>query len=219
MMKQNEKLPMLDDVLNEFVAEYDQPTAEALEIWVGRYPQFRRELIEFAAVWAEEIVLPRAPEMTPEEEERIVDRVMSHALNVSFSRDEQARKQETSKSETEIRSLTGEARRAGLSVAEFAKACGLDLSVVAKLNNRQIIPKTIPARLISQIARLLKKTIEAVKDYLERPPQVLAVRSFLAHGKPQSAEQQSFADAVRASSLSDAEKARWLDETPGREGL
>lgn len=219
MTKQNEKLPTLDDVLNEFVVEYEQPTAEALKTWIGRYPQFRSELIEFAAAWAEEIILPSAPEMTTEEEERLVDRAMSHALNVSFSRDEQARAQESSKSESGIKSLTGEARSAGLNVSEFAKACGLDLALVTKLNNRQIIPNTIPSRLISEIARLLEKTIEAIKEYLGRPPNALAGTSFLARGKPQGAEQQSFADAVRASSLSDAEKARWLDEAPGREGL
>ncbi len=45
-MLQNEKEPTLEDVLNEFVAERESPTVEALEIWVDRYPQFRhRKLV------------------------------------------------------------------------------------------------------------------------------------------------------------------------------
>lgn len=215
MIMNNEKLPTVDDVLNQFVAEHDQPTAEALEAWVGRYPQFRRELIEFAAAWAEQMVLPAAPALTTDEEERIADRAMSHALNVSFSRDEQA--QSGQSNENGIKSLTVEAKNAGLSAPGFAKACGLDLVLITKLNNRQIRPNTIPPRLIRHVARLLGRTIEAVKEYLGRAPQPLAGRSFLAFKKPKSAEQESFADAVRASSLSEAEKARWLDEADERE--
>lgn len=215
MMTRNEKLPTLDDVLNEFVAGHERPTAEALEAWVRRYPQFRNELIEFAAAWAEQMVLPAAPELSTDEEERIVDRAMSHALNISFSRDEQVQSHQPN--ENAIKSLTAEAKKAGLSAPEFAKACGLDLVLIAKLNTRQIRPNTIPPKLISHVARLLGRTIEAVTEYLGQPPQPLADRSFLALEKPKSAGQESFADAVRASSLSEAEKARWLDEADERE--
>ena len=52
--------PTLDDVLNTYVEQNDWPTAENLREWVRRYPQFREDLIEFAAVWTEELVLPSA---------------------------------------------------------------------------------------------------------------------------------------------------------------
>lgn len=211
MMTQNEK-PKLDDVLNEFVAAYEKPTAEALEVWAARYPQFRTELVDFAAAWAEQLVLPPAPELSADEEKRLVDRAMSHVQNVVFNREQSEASQVK---ERAITSLTGEARRAGLNGQEFATACGLDLALVTKLNNRQIKPKSIPTRLISHIARLLERTVDAVVEFLAQPPQALADRAFLARGKPQSADQQDFGDAVRASSLSDAEKARWLDEATG----
>ncbi len=67
MKKQNEKAPTLDDVLNEFVAEYERPTSEALEAWVGRYPQFRRELVDFVAAWAEQTMLPESPDAKGEQ--------------------------------------------------------------------------------------------------------------------------------------------------------
>jgi hypothetical protein len=212
-MIQNEKGPTLDDVLNEFVAEYERPTSEGLEMWVARYPQFRRELIDFVAAWVEEMTLPESPELTVEQEERIVDRAMSHALNVSFNRDGPSRQP----GEKTITSLTGEAKNAGMSVADFAKGCGLDLILITKLNNRQILPETIPSRLISHIARLVGRTVEGVREYLGDPPQLLSGQSFLSKRKPTRFERQSFADAVRASSLSKAEKARWLDQAAGQE--
>jgi hypothetical protein len=211
MMTQKQN-PTLDDVLNEFVAAYEQPSADALESWASRYPQFRKELVDFAAAWAEQLVLPPAPELSAEQEKRLVDRAMSHVQNVVFGREQSEAMQAEHRA---ITSLTGEAKRAGMSGQEFAKACGLDLALVTKLNRRQIKPLSIPARLVSHIARLLETTIEAVREYLALPPQALAGRAFLARGKPQSEGQQSFADAVRASSLGEAEKARWLDEAAG----
>ena len=47
--------PTLDDALNTYVEENDDPTAENLQEWIKRYPQFRKDLVEFAAVWAEEL--------------------------------------------------------------------------------------------------------------------------------------------------------------------
>lgn len=211
MMTQKQN-PTLDDVLNEFAAAYEQPTVEAIESWAACYPQFRKELVDFAAAWAEQIVLPPAPKLSAEQEKRLVDRAMSHVQNVVFGREQGAATQTEDRA---ITSLTGDAKRAGMTAQEFAKACGLDLALVTKLNNRQIKPVSIPARLVSHIARLLDTTIDAVRQYLAQPPQALAGRAFLARGKPQSAGQQSFADAVHGSSLSDAEKARWLDEAAG----
>jgi hypothetical protein len=172
-------------------------------------------LIEFAAAWAEQMVLPEAPGLTADEEERIVDRVMSHALNVSFKRDGEAPARTSG--ENAITSLTGDAKNLGMSVAEFAKGCGLDLVLVTKLNNRQVLPDTIPSRLVSNIARLVGRTAETVSKYLTGPPQAVSAYSFLSEKKPQQFERQSFADAVRASSLSEAEKARWLDEAGQQE--
>jgi len=212
-MIRNEKAPTLDDVLNEFVAEYERPTSEALEVWVGRYPQFRRELIDFVAAWVEETTLPESPALTVEEEERIVDRAMSHALNVSFNRDEQPRQFGVNA----IESLIGEAKNAGMSVADFTKGCGLDLVLITKLNNRRILPETIPSRLVSHVARLVGKTADGVMEYLGGPPRLLSGQSFLSKEKPRTFERESFADAVRSSSLSEEEKAHWLDEAAGQE--
>jgi len=214
-MKGNRETPMLDDVLNEFMAGHDSPTADAVEALARRYPQYRRALIDFAAAWAEQRALPPAPPLEAEREKALIDRAMSHVENVAYGQGE--RTPEQRKASISIASLTGEAKRKGFSAQEFAKACGLDLVLISKLNNRQIRPATIPPRLIGHIGQLLDRAVEAIEEYLARPPNAPAATAFLSRGKPRTPGQQSFADAVRTSSLSKAEKARWLDEVAGLE--
>ena len=162
----------LDDALNTFVQENDRPTAENVQEWVDRYPQFRKDLVEFAAVWAEQLVLPAADETGTEAEKVLVDRAISHVLNVAYNRDVETLEQTTS--DDPVRGLTQDAQRAGTKPAQLAKACGLDLSLLSKLNNRQIQPWTIPAVLIGMLAEKLDKTIAALKffspDRLGQPP-------------------------------------------------
>jgi hypothetical protein len=214
-MKRKTEIPSLDDVLNEFMAEHECPTADALEALATRYPQFRRELVDFAAAWAEQRALPPARALEPEQEKALINRAMSHVENVTFSRDRHA--QGPHESSAPMASLTAEAKQKNYTPQKFAKACGLDIALLTKLNNRQIRPGTIPPRLISHIGKLLDRTAAAIAEYLRGPPKAAATMAFLARGKPQTPSQQSFGDAVRASSLSAAEKARWLDEAARRE--
>ena len=200
----------LDDVLNEFVMDNDRPTAEVLEKCVHRYPEYRRELVDFAATWAEQLVLPRADELGAEVEKSLIDRTMSHVLNLVYEQEHQVA--EPSETNHTIDSLIGSAQHLGMSAQEFAKSCGLDLLLISKLNNRQIRPQTIPVRLIRHIGRLLQAPWEAVSEYIALPPKSLTGKAYLARGKPESTGQQDFADAIRASSLTEPEKARWIDE-------
>lgn len=205
----------LNDVLNEFVAENHQPMAEALDEWVRRYPQYRWDLIDFAAAWAEQLVLPPEPELGPEVEKTLIDRAMSYVLNLAYDRDEHTKR--LAESHDPVVSLTGEALRVGMNAQDFAKACGLDLVLIGKLNNRQIQPQTIPSQLVNNIGRLLLKPAAAITAYLALAPRAIAGKAFHARVKPASAGQQNFADAVRASSLSEGQKKRWLNKAAGEE--
>ena len=207
---ENSTDPTLDDALNTYVLENDRPTAENVREWVGRYPQFRKDLVDFAAVWAEQLVLPAADEMGVEAEKALVDRAMSHVLNVAYNRDVEKLEQMTS--DDPVLSLTDDARRAGTKPAQLAKVCGLDLGLLSKLNNRQIQPRTIPPELFEMLAERLNKSIAALKIFFARLPRSTERKAYLSRGKPTGTAQQSFADAVRQSSLSDEEKARWLSE-------
>ena len=209
-MMENNIEPTLDDALNTFVQENDRPTAGNLQEWVDRYPQFRKDLIDFAAAWAEQLVLPAAEGIGAETEKLLVDRAMSHVHNVAYNRDVERLRQTAT--DDSVRSLTGDAQRVGTRPAELAKACGLDLGLLSKLNNRQIHPWTIPAELIGMLAEQLNKTVAALKIFFAGPPRAAVGKAYLSRGKPTASPQQSFAEAVQQSSLSDEEKARWLSE-------
>ena len=202
--------PTLDDALNTFVQENDRPTAGNLEEWVERYPQFRKDLIDFAATWAEQLVLPAAEGIGAETEKLLVDRAMSHVHNVAYNQDVERLRQTTT--DDPVRSLTGDAQRVGARPAELAKACRLDLGLLSKLNSRQIQPWTIPAELIRMFAEQLNKSVPALMIFFAGSPRAVSAKAYLSRSKPTGTVQQSFAEAVRQSSLSDEEKARWLSE-------
>lgn len=207
--------PTLDDVLNEFMAAYEKPTAEALNSFVLRYPHFQEELVDFAAAWKEQELLPESEPLSEAEEQLLVDRAMSHVQNVAFKHEQE--RDDSAANSTPMISLADEAKKNGMKPKEFAKACQLDLPIFSKLSKRQIRPETIPGTLTSHIARLLGRPVGSVIEYFAAPPQGMAGQAFLAREKPQASEQQTFTDAVRNSSLSEAEKARWLDQAAGLE--
>lgn len=207
---ESRKKTTLDDVFNTFVAENDRPTAENLQEWIKRYPQYQRELVDFAVAWAEQLVLPPAPELGPEAEKALIDRAMSHVLNVAYERD--MREQQWVESYDSAHNLTRKAQRAGVNVQELAEACSLDLVLISKLNNRQIKPETIPPQLVNLLGKLLWKSTTVISLYFAKPPQATTDKAFLALRKPKSTGQQSFVDAVRMSSLSEEKKTRWLNE-------
>ena len=107
--------------------------------------------------------MPASEEIGAEAEKVLVDRAMSHVLNVAYNRDVETLEQTTS--DDPVRSLTEDAQRAGTKPPQLAKACGLDLGLLSKLNNRQIQPWTIPAQLIGMLAEQLNKTIAALKIF------------------------------------------------------
>ena len=60
--------------------------------------------------------------------------------------------------------------------------------------------------LIGMLAEKLDKTIAALKIFFAGPPRATAGKAYLSRGKPTGMAQQSFAEAVRQSSLSDEGK-------------
>lgn len=197
--------PTLGDVLNEFMVEHPVPTADAIEATARLYPQYRRDLIEFAAAWAEQMALPPAPELN--EEKAVVNRAMSHVANVSYARNEFA---QSGRSKSPLTDLLADAEIIGYTPEDFAKECGIDLSLLDKLNKRKISPDTIPPQLLSQVSRRLNRVVAIVADFFAGPLPAIVTRSMSASKNGHEEIQQSFEEAVRESSLTAEEKAHWL---------
>jgi hypothetical protein len=67
----------LDEILIAYVAEHRKPSFEAACDYLGRFPQFARELIEFTVEWA---VLAQAPAVSSRDGERDMEQMADDAL-------------------------------------------------------------------------------------------------------------------------------------------
>jgi hypothetical protein len=72
----------LDEVLDAFAEAADQPTEALVREWTEKYPQFKREIVDFAVEWAASEMVEDVS-LTPEEEDELVNRTISHMQQVS----------------------------------------------------------------------------------------------------------------------------------------
>jgi hypothetical protein len=116
--------------------------------------------------------------------------------------------------------LSTAAELAGLSDAELAAKCDLDEGLVAELDRRLVQLTTIPFALLARLAEALGRGVDEIRAMLDGPPIAVVPRNtssaFGGAGyAPEDVNrpaQQDFAGAVRASSLPEDAKRRWLDE-------
>lgn len=201
----------LESVLLEFRAEARAPRPAILDTYCKRYPQFARELTDYAVEWlideALETAQPAAAAAT--ESNPLVSRAISRLYNRIRERD------------TTAGPSTAQASQArnpfeGLAPARKRTICnelGIDMPLFAKLQNRLIQPETVPRAFVERLARSVQATADSLLGYLRLPAMANVAADFKAEGKPSVNQQkQRFADAVRASSLDDKQKHALLEE-------
>jgi len=72
-----------EDVLDEMMLEDTKPTHEALVRWTKRYPQFRKDLADFFAIWALQEAAAEAGVPEPDiDEEKIVEASVRYAMEI-----------------------------------------------------------------------------------------------------------------------------------------
>ena len=212
MSKQNNANPALDDVLNEFVMKEERPTPAALNAWIRDYPQFERELVDFASVWVAEDVLAEPSPLSNEEYDLVVNRVMSRVENLMY---QNGKSEATAKQQSpgHLNGLFQAAKDVGLDVSHFLDACRIDRILAVKLDARQIDPRSIPMTLIDLIARTLRRRVDEVVSFLALPPRIIPNASFKAHSTPQVGQQESFTTALQKCALPKTLKDYWLAES------
>lgn len=203
-MSQNSPIT-LEDVLDQFVAEFPEPTREGLLSFIARYPEHREALVDFAATAAEQRSLPPS-EGFSDAGARFAGRAASALENHIFQRD-QARAAAASPA----LSLGELADAAGRSLAQVAERLSLDMGLAAKLDRRLIRVETIPRRLVNGLAECLGSTADAVLAVLSGPPRMSAAPSFMVIRSVSTPVQETFSEAIAVSTLTEADKARWAD--------
>jgi hypothetical protein len=192
---------LFEDVLDALMTEEPEPSYEALVRWSARYPQFRVELTAFFAEWSDQAERDDEADV---DEERLGNLGVSHALNLLHRRQEVARKTESAKT---IPRLLKFALDRGISGDALARAVRLDLQLVRKLDLRRI--PDVPRLCIEALATELSSQAEQIRKMIIGVPLLSASVQHKSKRKPVRAT-ESFADAIRASSLSDEDKEYWL---------
>jgi hypothetical protein len=183
----------LEVVLEAYADAEPGPSRATLVVWINRYPRFARELTDFTAQWQllkwagdedEAATSASASEVLDEEQERMVLRGVSAAQSVFFAKRAARLALDNTASSTDasavsgtapqavapIQSLIAAARRVGLEYAALKERVGLSDALIQKLNRRLINPRSVPARVIEDIAAALQQHVEAVRRYLALEP-------------------------------------------------
>lgn len=161
----NHKNPMsLEDVLDQMLFADGVPSKDAIARWSSRYPEFRADLLAFAAGWAEDEHL--APPCVNELHERSLQVVAMNA----FRADEPIATPQT---------LAQLAVTRGLTLDAIAQDLGIAAGVVIKLDAGRIDPATIGRSLVSHISKFLRVSPATVTASWGRPRPPMAAAAFL----------------------------------------
>lgn len=190
----------LDQVLDEFAALPEPPDAATVRKWVGQYPEYKREIIAFAADWVAMDAAGGHP-VADEQVDRVVNRTMSRAQSLL----DRAPEAEA------LTDLGGAMRAAGYDEHSLPRLIGIDRSIWDSVSLRLAIPRSIPGVLVRELSEALRVSSDALRYFLLLPPRIAGAHK--AKAKPVAA-QVDFAVLVNASHLTNQEKERWIREPP-----
>lgn len=211
-MKANEtKQKNLDSVLLDFHVETaNAPNPAVLEAYCRKYPQYARELTDYAVQWLIDCALTAT---TPGQdvEQPASNSLISRAISRFYDR--VADRPASVKSAHEP-SGTTHSPFEGMPVArkrEIRDRLGIDMPLLAKFQNRMIDPDTAPRGFLERFAEMLGCTVDEFVVYLRLVPAMHAQADFRAEGKPSiGARKETFEHAVFGSSLDDRQKQTLL---------
>jgi hypothetical protein len=191
--KQNK--PEADEVLMQFAAERSLPTPAQLQHYIQEFPQFKAELIEFAASLVEDQF--HGEPVETETSEAAAQRAVSQFQNLRYEYAKRGMPVSSAKADNPISRLSkGE-------FGELVAKLQLPKQVVAKLRDRKIQFGTIPARLIDALASGLEVARDGVIAHLMARPQMARLTtSSLSPGEPRETRQESFEEALASACLS-----------------
>jgi hypothetical protein len=204
MIEQN-RIPERDEVLFAFHQTCDNPTAEQVNEWTRRYPQYADDIREHAAMrvqWASD-----SDEHDAQPDESLLARGRSQALNLLHNARQESAAAQNISEKTWPQAMSA----AGFDIPRLARCINIDRMVLAELNaGRMRLP--LSRRLSDALTDVLGMTAawleRAVSDLLAGPRR-------LGHAKADeqpTINTRSCAEIIRASPMSDDDKRYWLGE-------
>ena len=204
MRRQRERQFEIDRITFEYANEFRRGRAPRIEDYVQRYPKFAGELLEYAlyfhtvGVDSEPLEEPAELTLSP-----AAEKALAHI------REQQAGYAAT-QAAVPFQGLVKQGNRLGYKPPQLAEAVGLTTALLGKLEARTITVTSIPRALFERFAEILKATPEAIAAYLGAPQAGQAGGFYYAEQAP-TQQQESFLDAVQASTLSPERKREWAE--------
>lgn len=217
----DQRQDQLDRITARYEAEFRAGANPRLDDYVRRYPAFADELIEFVLYFA--AVTAQLPEdnFAPADQLSAGSQAALAAVRAELGlpAEGQSSSPATSPEASAIDSLFRRGVALGLTPPQLAAATELSTDLLAKLDDRAIAVASIPRELFETLARALKTGADVVRAFLASPRgQTRAGAQLYLAERPPEYPQESFAAAVRGSSLAPEQQRRWTDAVQ-REGL
>lgn len=200
----------LNQVLDAFAAAADRPSEALVSEWIGKHPEFEREIVDFAVEWAATEMAVADAALDAEQEDLLVARTMSHVQQVAH--------------QLQVEAASPASNAAGVTAAQIERveaafrvrsgqpsltaSLGIDETVLALFEEHMILPPA-PRRLLDAFSSALEEGVDAVNAWLfqdNRP----AMASYAA--KTPTFTRWTFQQAIENSTLPDEAKQQWLRE-------
>lgn len=196
----------IDQITAQYADEFAAGQAPRLEDYVQRYPQFAAELADFVLYFHSVSSHLPAPDAVPAPSP-------SAAAQAALAR---IREPAAAYAVTPIESLVKSGKAAGYTARQLAAAVGLSHDLLGKLESKSIAANTIPRTLIRRLADTLAAAPEAVAAYLGQSTPARASQFFYSEQAP-THRQETFLDAVHASTLDEGAKHEWDNVVAGEQ--
>lgn len=183
----------------EYVEKFERGEAPTVEELVERYPEMRKELIDFVFDFVTLRKVAEQAELSEEELESISasrERALDNALKPV-------------RSFKELRGVAGE------SLGDLAKEVHLPMSVLDGLERGMIMLESVPAKLFKRLGRSLGRAPAEIRSLLQNQGRQLRAVHWRADAAPKAGKRRtvSFEEALRKSEDFDEEYRKdWLSE-------
>lgn len=194
----------LDEVLDEFFYGADKPTPEAILRICEEHPEFREDIIEFAALWAAHDAAPvPSREVLGEASEESVSRLQSYVLNLLHEQGAKpAGVDDSGRARAALEGLRGGKLKRAAAAVELGESSLLLTKVLMKSITN------VPTCVVRALASYLGVTTTGLESSLGL--RLVGTMSYKATDKPNGPVAETWEQAVQALPVSAEEKARLL---------
>lgn len=208
MNKLNRK-PSLEEVLDEFFYASEAPDAEKLKALLKAYPEYRKDIAEFAALWAahdnaEEPAYKPAHMEVSDESVSLLQSVVLHRLHVlDQGKTTGPSAEDISAAKVALGQLAGSAlKRAAEAIGLYGSTVLLQKVLMNSINN-------VPKQVLGSLAAFKQVSADAMELAItERSAGSL--RSYKSPDKPDVPQTETWESAVNGLALTDDKKAELL---------